>query len=413
MNAEPFIIRNRVEEISYMQFSTPAFIIELGRSSAHAVVKDIAAALPSVSLKDSPDERLMNLREQYSKSVEKAIVCFRGGALPSVSPSLRYKLKYKLADPYEFSPLALDSRNYVGVSMELAIGKLRASIGSLAGLSGGDGRGWNINAALSFNPFDTFILSAESRLWGELHSWPENIIDIDSLELLGMMSWASKGEVAVFKPMLAAALDICLDNDSSTWEAQGFIDFETFFVRSIRLRSKQKFPAFLFGRLGVFAEGKTDESTIRYGPEWTLKLGVARKDFLALRGRLSGRFDLSSTGTSIQPTDAFRGPSVPNSAAYVAVANAELLWLARILEFDAGEIVIIKNIEVGPYFDCVWIDANPSFGEISAFSAGLSLNLTASLAGLSPFDISCFAGIGSGAVPVFGIRSTRLFPAFK
>jgi NTE family protein len=413
MKVKPFIIRNRVEEISYMQFSTPSFIIELGSSSANAVVRDIVAGLPSASLRDGPGEELQKLRKQYSESVQKAILSFKAGALPAVSPSLRFKLDYKLADPFEYTALSLDSQGYLGFSVVGSIGRIKGSVGSLAGLSGNDGREWNLNAKLSFNPFDTIIASAEARLWGDLHSWPENIIDIDSLELLGMMSWTSKGGAVVVRPMLAGVLDICLDNDTSTWETHGLIDAETFFTRSARVFSQQKFPAFLSGRIGMFAEGGSDMAALRYGPEATVKLGVARKDFLALRGRVSGRLDLVSAGTMLKRADAFRGPLVPGSAAFVAVANAELVWLARILEFDAGEIVIIKNIEVGPYFDCVWFDTCLSFAEISTFSTGLSLSLTASFAGLSPFDISCFAGISSTMVPVFGLRSTRLFPAFK
>ena len=152
---------------------------------------------------------------------------------------------------------------------------------------------------------------------------------------------------------------------------------------------------------------------MRYGPEVRVEGGLAKPGLLAVRGRLAGRLDLSGAGLTLETGDAYRGNAVSGTAPLAAVANLDLAWLAKCLEFSVGELFLIKNIEIGPYLDAAWLASGTAFEAPKAFAAGLAFSATVSFAGLSPFDLALFAGLDGAGVPFFGVRADRLFPAVE
>ena len=85
---------------------------------------------------------LAEARRRYDVSVPRTLATLRRGALPAVTPSLRFKLRYKLSDEFEFSPMGLGRQDYVGLALQAATGKVRATLSSLYGLSGQTGHQW-------------------------------------------------------------------------------------------------------------------------------------------------------------------------------------------------------------------------------------------------------------------------------
>jgi hypothetical protein len=154
----------------------------------------------------------------------------------------------------------------------------------------------------------------------------------------------------------------------------------------------------------------SDQTGFAFGPEAIIKVGLSRKDIAALRMRGLGRYGFGD-GTSLELGDAFRGEAPSTIASFVGVANLEAVWLAKPLAFSIGELILVNGVELGPYLDAAWVSTSGL--EPASLSVGLTLNLTASFADLKPFEFSVFGGMQSGAIPVLGIRSSRLFPLVK
>ena len=407
--AEPFVIRNKVEDISYMQFLDPESIIELGRQSAEAAIGDLTGYFPGITLHAPMAPELAAARERYRISVPVALAELKRGALPRVAPSVRFKMRFKFSDEFEPSPLALDGGNYIGVSVAGASDRLRSSLSALIGLAGTSGRQWALAAGLIANPFDTLRLRSELRLWGDFNSWPEFFLNPTSAEALAVLDWTSRGDTIVFRPSLSGSLEYSLTTGTFAWNSHAALSIDAGYARFSRAPAASS--PFLSMSAGAFAD--TQAGTLRYGPEWTAKTGLSKVGLGALRIRGTGRFDVSGTGLSLERGDAFRGNLPAGTAPLAAAANVEIVWHAKMLEFDVSEIFLVKDVELGPYFDCVWLSADGSGAALDAFAAGLSLSFTWSFAGLKPFDLSLFAGLGSDGAPVLGIRSGRLFRVMK
>jgi hypothetical protein len=313
----------------------------------------------------------------------------------------------------------LDSQMYGGLALSAAAGMVRASASSIIGLSGDPGRQWAVTMGMLANPFDTFIAAAELRLWGDFSSLPVFFLEPDSLEFLADLSWSSKGEGLVVRPSLSASLDYALDSGALGWETR--VEMALDAGLGDRPLSPGTWAGFISARAGAFADTLAEQGGFpRYGPEMTLKTGIAnpggaRIGGAALRGRVTGRFDMSGRGLSLERGDAYRGNALTGAAPIVIAANMELVWLAKSLEFDAAELFLVKNMELGPYFDAVWLAGGGSGSTLNpdAFSLGLSYGTTLSFAGLTPIDLSLFLGLDNAGYPVFGVRAGRLFPAVK
>jgi len=409
LDTEPFVIRNHVENISYMQFSNPESIIELGRQSTLKVVDDLAKSLSAVTPRVPMSPDFIAARERYRTSVPAALAELNRGALPDVASTLRFKLRIKCMDEFEPSPFALDGESYLGFSAAWDSGRIRSSLSTIVGLSGKSGRQWGITAGLLANPIDTLHVQTELRLWGDFNAWPLFFLKPTSAEALVVLDWTSGSEAFSFKPSLGGSLEYSLETGDFSWGSHADLSIDAGYGKGRRIPGH---PApFISASAGIFAD--TSAGVLRFGPEWNFKTGFVDSGLGAFRIRSSGRMDASGTGVSIDRGDAFRGNSPTGTAPLAAAANAEIVWFARKLEFDVGEILLVKDIELGPYFDCVWLASDGLGAAPDAFAAGLSLGLTWSFAGLKPFDVSLFAGLGSDGLPILGIRSSRLFRTLR
>ena len=409
--ASPFVIRNQVEDISYMQFASPESIIERGRASARSAIGTILKALPDTAIRTTPSPVLAELRSKYDESIPTTLKALKRGALPYVAPSIRFKLRYKLMDEFEFAPMALGSQNYFGIAAVAAAGKTRTSLSTLVGLPGLEGREWALTASLVANPFDTFRVSAEARLWGDFSDWPDFFLAPASVQGLMSLSWLSGGDDLIAQPYLNGSTEYVFATGNLDWEARAGLAFDARLGKRSPLSGAGPMTDFLSAKAGAFIDRIAGISN--YGPELTLKTGIAAGGIASLRGRATGRFDASGAGLALRSDDAYRGNALAGKAPLVIVANAELVWLANRLEFDAGEILLVKDIEAGPYFDCAWLAGDGSGPMPDVFAGGLCFNATTSFAGLAPFDLSLFLGLDRFGYPVLGLRTGRLFPGRK
>ena len=407
IRTRPFIIRNDVEDVSYMQFASPAAIVERGERSAGKAMGELLAWLPASARETQVPPDLAEARGRYPALAQLSLAILNHGGLPYVRPSARLKLKYKVTDTFERQPLAFDSQAYLGLAAAFGAGSARASISSVVGLSQVPGRQWGVAAGLLFNPFDTMRLAAEARLWGDFGPWTDLLMTPESLEGLASLSWASKGKGVSIRPSLSGSASYALESGDWGWEARAQLALDAGTSRG----QDAAWRPFVSAKAGGFADALTGD--LRYGPELRLETGLARPGLLALRGRLAGRCDLSGAGLSLERGDAYRGGTVPGAAPLTAVANLDLAWLASSLEFSVGELFLVKGMEIGAYLDAAWLAAGAAIGTPKAYTAGLAFAATVSFAGLTPFDLSLFAGLDNAGVPILGLRADRLFPAVE
>jgi len=405
----PFVIRNDVESFSYMEFASPEAIIQRGRESARKILSELSKWLP---VRDSVPNPVLELnRAEYRRSVPPKLDAYRRGALPSVEPSLRLRPQVGLFTPSEPKIAGFDDQGYAGIGIGLALGRVRAFIGGLVGWNASPGKAWGIAADFAANPGDSIRIDAGLRLYGDIGAgFP--FLQPESIEARTGLSWRLGTTALNFEPYLSGLLSYDFDSVAGGWESEA-----GFSLASRAPGSGMDFPGFFSTRTGYFVSGGTGLS-MDSGPLASFKAGFSLADTVALRGRVSGRYGMEGTGLGLGRWDSYRGVAPSVSAVLPATSAIELIWLARALEFDAGEILLVESVELGPYVDCVW-----AFGELPApptpavlpkfLSAGLSLSATLRFAGLNPFELSLYGGYDVSGGYFIGLRSGRLFPAFR
>ena len=395
---DPFVIRNHVEDISYMEFSAPSEIIARGRKSTLSGSAELRAYLGAEQTTGTYLPGFEDARKEFEASIPSIVSRFRRGAFPEVEPSVRYALRLKYADDYERTAFPLEGGAFVGVAVYGSTGRIKASLMGLVSAAGEAGKQWGALAGFYANPFDSFRASAEFRAWGDFSPWPEFLFKPLSIETRAALDWRSEGDSAYFEPFANGGFNYTAAGGFS-WDCRAGLLFTYVPERS---------GSFITIKGGAFA--LSDSAGLSFGPEATLKGGITVKDLVATRLRVFGRYGFE-TDTSLASTDAFRGLAPSSFSSFVAVANLDIVWLAKPLGFSLGELILVNGVELGPFVDCAWV-SNSGLAPAS-LSGGLTLNFTASFAGLKPFEFSIFGGLQTGDQPVLGIRSSRLFPQIK
>ncbi|MCE5255418.1 MAG: patatin-like phospholipase family protein [Spirochaetaceae bacterium] len=399
---QPMVIRNEVEDVSYMAFSEPELVIELGRKSAAASLEGIKARLPEAAAGRAPDPVLEAKRQAYAVSIPARMAELSHGALPACAPRWSFRPILKVADDFEPEPMALSGQAFAGISLYGASGRTRYGFSALYGMGQDAGRQWGLSAQSLFNPVGTLRLSGALRLWGDFVPLSSYVFDPESLEALAVVEWSSLGPEFTLSPRGSMDATMDVDNGSLAWVARLGLS-----ARLQRAGDDQRlFFPFVQAYAGMFADSAA--GILRYGPEAVAKLGISRSDLGAvrLRGRL--RYDIQGLPLGLESSDSFRGVLPTGSSDCVGVANSEIVWFARALECSLGEMLLVKDIELGPYFDCAWAGSASTLNP-DAFAAGLTLSLSASISGLKPFELSVFGGIGGSGDFVLGLRQGRLF----
>ncbi len=409
LSLSPFVIRNDVESFSYMEFASPEAIIQRGRESARKILNELLTWLP---VRESiADPVLEAKRSEYHKLVPPKLDAYRRGAMPSVEPSVRLRPQLGLFSPSEPEIAGFDDQGYVGIGIGLATGRVRAFLGGLVGWNSLPGKAWSIAADLSSNPGDSIRIDTSLRLYGDVSAgFP--FLQPECIETRTGLSWRLGTKALSFEPYLSGFLNYNFNSAAFSWESES-----GFHLASQAPGSGMDFPGFFSTRTGYFVSGGTGQP-LDSGPLAGFKAGFSLADTIALRGRVSGRYGMRGTGLDLGRWDSYRGVAPLVSAVLPATSSVELIWLARALKFDAGEILLVESVEMGPYVDCVW-----AFGEIPAppspavlpksLSAGLSLSATLRFAGLNPFELSLFGGYDVSGGYFIGLRSGRIFPTFR
>lgn len=415
LSASPFIIRNDVEGISYMEFSRPKGIILRGRESAESAMDDLVRWLPpeAVQSRISPD--LEAKRKHYKETLAPKLDAYRRGALPRLDASLRLSPYWGLLRPIQPAYVGIDMLGFGGLGIRLAAGGTRAFLGGLVGLGSAQSGNWAVTAELLTNPWDSLIWGSQLRMLGDFgNDFP--YLKPESLGLSSGLWWELGEENKKLEPFVSTNLEYELTSGNLGWETETGLS-----VAALSLGGSSgakegigNASSYYSLRASAFAQGGA--LPFGWGPSLGLGAGLSIADSACLRSKVSGRSALNGAGMGIGRWELYRGKAPNILAAFSSTASIELAWYARALEFDAGEFLLGNSVELGTYIDFLWYtsDGYPSSKADflpKTFTAGLSLSATLRIAGLNPLELSIFGGVSDLGDFSFGIRSGRLFPA--
>lgn len=419
LDLSPFVIRNDVESVSYMEFAYPEGIIERGRKSAEAVVEKLLSWLPDQDRHGRISPGLAERREYYRKAIPAGLDAYRRGALPALELGLRLSPRIGLLKPIESSIGDLGDPGFAGLGAELAAGRARAFLGGLASFSPEPGKAWAIAADLLVNPIDSLIWESGLRLYGDFRSgFPYG--EAESLGFSSSLGWELGKSSKSLRPYADSRLCYAFDAAAFSWEleagltlgGQGLADAREDTGGFGGGEALRGIDGFYSARAAAFVQGGAP--VFGWGPSLGVAAGFSVADIVALRGRASGRYAANGAAIGLGRRELYRGNPPAVAAPFSAAATLEFAWLAEALGFETGEILLVDSVELGPYIDLLWsgdLGSSPPGSEFlpEAFAAGLSLSATLRFAGLRPFDLSLFVGLDGAGALAAGLRSGLLF----
>jgi len=425
----PFVIRNDVESVSYMEFAYPKAIIQRGRQSAEAVVDELLSWLPGENKQARIRPILEAKRAYYLSAIPPELDDYRRGALPPLDGSLRLTPRLGILQPVQPPLAGFTDSGFIGLGVSFTAGRSKAFLGGLASFNPEPGKTWAAAADLMLNPYDSLIWKGGFRLYG-VFSAGLPYLKPESLAFSSGLSWELGKRSKTLEPYAATRANYSFDPASLGWEAEAGLtlgslkpasagtDTDTNSAGSGKASSggadkaSGNLEGFYSLRTAAFVQGGT--LGLAWGPSLGISGGVSLADLVALRARASGRWALNGTDMGLGRQELYRGSAPAITAPFSAAASVELAWLADILRFETGEILLVDSIELGPFFDCIWSTdfSSPAAGSDflpETVTAGVSLSATLRFAGLRPFDLSIFAGMDDSGNLALGIRSGRLF----
>lgn len=399
-----FIIRNRVEELSYMQFSDPAQIIGIGEeSAAQALLYFDSTAAPASE--DSPGRMVMHAR------LLSTIAALRTGARPNMPPTFRIAPRVVLAPPFIHVPGSLQEFPHAGMALKALVGRMDAVLSYLALLSPSGTRQWVLDSALDANPAGSLEARFSARLWGAYEAsaagWhvPSMYEFSSGLQASGIIGRRKAGF------SLEGAYQDSFRTSSPAWEARGTVYIEPEYEDIAKAGSSTEQSAVPWFSLeaGGFAENSA-ATAVAAGIEGSLWAGMEHA-WLAPRMRANARISLTSVPFRETEFDGFRGAVTRSEATALVIANAELALAPRQYSADVAESILLRNFELAPFLDMRWKADETHALALEAWAGGLCFSVQASAFGLAPAQLSVLASVNGSGAFTLQLRAGRLFPA--
>ena len=415
----PPVIRNDVEQLSFMAFATPRPIIERGERSAEEALPEIIERLPPHWRGSGLREETVALRARRAATLDRVLSDARRGVGAKVAPNLRFTLATRVLDEVAASPVGLDGMRWLGAGARLAAGRSELSV--LAGLGlGADlrdslgavvGGGWVVLARLKTISGGAVSLDTAIHLTGDQDA-SGVFTPPETLGAGAALGWISpKLGATVLEPRLSAVARCGLQTANLDWRARGALGLR---IAGGNGAAAGKGAAAASRGEVLLAPGAFIEAAGAAGPEATLAGTLYPGGVTRLSARATARLDLAGPGTDNWPQDAYRGIAPAGRTGIRANTGAEFVWSARELGFGIAETFLIRDLELGAFVDLAWAraaswPATPAQAAPESGAAGLLVTGVWSLIGLSPLEWTAYAGLGFDGRVVLGLGLGRLF----
>ncbi len=409
-NSNAFVIRNRVEELSYMQFSNPDQIIRIGEESADQALRSLDQQPGFIREVESGASIQEPIRTAMKRRLIATIGAIRAGVKPTMPLTFRLMPRLTLAPSFIHVPGSLQEFPHGGISLAASVWRMNTSLSYLAMLNPSGTRQWALDSAFDLNPFGSLVARFSARLWGTydgtvlLAHLPSMYELSGSLQESGIIADHRTG--VLFEGAYLASIGAA----SVSWETSARVFVEPVYGDSNQ-RAVQNSGAFVpwFSLdAGAFAESSATPA-VAGGIEGSFWAGI-KNDFFAPRLRAATKISLNDVPFQETEFDGFRCAGGRSQATALVITNAELTFAPRRLSLDLAESILIRNFELAPFIDMKWKADDTHPLTLEAWAAGLCLSLQASAFGLAPANVSALASISNSGVLTLQVRAGTLFP---
>jgi NTE family protein len=397
--SQALVIRNDVENLSYMQFSDPDTIIAKGQESAKRRLEKLPPELRS-QFENLPPHDFFAHRALLHEKLISNIRAVQSGELPSTSFLVRGIPILNLLEPFLRAPGDPQPDPCAGASLNLSTSKLRASVSYFVALAPAKGKEWAIDAGLRANPLGSLNIWLTTRLWGDYGT--TYIIDHrpEYWEFTGLLKNAVVFSNKKIGFQLGGDLWLRTTGALETWQTQGLVE----------VASTQRFSKSGAGlqpwygvQAGGFIENTFGQQTAA-GIQNTLKGGLA-STWISPTARVSAKISLNGHTFAGSEFEGFRSSAPRNPSRSELITNTEVSFVLRDIYVDIAETLLLRNFEAAPFFDTRWTNLLDKTFSTSDWAAGLSFSFEARAFGLAPFPLSIYASYSGSKVFTLQIRS--------
>ncbi len=393
-----FVIRNDVENLSYMQFSDPDIIISKGEQSAQAALEKLNPNLRS-QFENSPLPGFFEHRSLIHNSLVRTIQQLQSGEMPSASFMIRGLPILKLFEPFSRAPGETGTEPRIGASLVFSISKFRAVVSYFAALNPEPGKEWAVETGIRANPLGSLNVWLTTRLWGEYGS--TYILDHkpEYWEFAGLVKNTA---VLKNKKLDFSSVGYAFKNSgyhcdmADVGTCRGLIDQAVFKSRTLP-------SALVFSGSRRICRKHLGGSNAS-GIQSTLMGGI-NSTWVSPKARAFAKVSLNGQEFAESKFDGFRSAAPRGSALSDLITNAEIAVAPRDMYLDMAEALLFRNFELAPFFDTRWSNASGEYFHMSDWATGLSFSFEARAFGLAPATISLYASYAGSKVFTLQIRA--------
>lgn len=387
-----FVIRNDVENLSYMQFSEPEIIIDKGEESARAALNKLSPDMRSL-LENHPGDDFFAQRHFVHENLLQNLQQLRSGFMPSSSFTLRGVPVFKPFRSFLSSVGETGTEPRIGASCAINIAKMHASIGYFAAIESEPDKNWALESTFEANPTGGLNMRFTGRLWGTYGA--KYILEHNPTywEISALaQDIASRGNTKLgFKVGGKALLD--MGGALTEWKSSALIHSSLF--RDFSMSGPRVFPWYSIDA-GGFLENST-KSQISCGVEGTLMAGLESL-WVSPGLRASAKISLNDQEYAQDAYDGFRSNAPREDALASLITNTEIDFAPQNLYFDFAESLLLRKFKLGPFFDTRWNSAAGQSFRMCDWAAGASFSFEARAFGLAPASMSLFASYSGSKV---------------
>ncbi len=397
--ANALVIRNQVENLSYMQFSDPELIIAKGEASAEAVLKTMSSESRSL-LENRPQTGFFAKRQSIHEKLIENLQRLESGFMPSSSFVLRGVPVFKPFMTYTAPLGETGAEPRVGVSCAINVGKIRTSIGYFAAIQPESGKDWAIESTFEANPIDGLNIKMTGRLWGSYGSTYILEHNPNYWELsASAQNITSRGNKKTgFK--LGGETLLKTSGVLAAWNGSAL--FHITLHRNYGIGGPRVFPWYSLD-IGGFAQNSIS-GQISFGVEESLLVGLESM-WLSPGLRAFSKVALNGQEFAQDDYDGFRSATPRTNALASMVTNLELAFAPQTWYLDVAEALLLRKFKLGPFFDTRWSSAVSQNFHLSDWAAGATLSFETRAFGLAPATMSIFASYSGSRVFSVGFRA--------
>jgi len=402
--SKALVIRNDVENLSYMQFTDPDIIIKKGEISAQNALEQLDL-ISRKELENAPPSGLLELRSKMHENLNKTIRDLQSGQQPSTSFTLRGIPILRLFDPFTLMPGETGTEARIGASLSFSYSKFKSDLSYFNALYPDPGKVWAIETALRVNPIDSLNVWLTTRLWGDYT--PTSILshNTEYWEIAGRTSLMKVYEEKKIGFQAGGDIFLKMDFSIANWQTCAF--FHTAIPRKYKKFGPPIQPWYT-ANLGGFAENSVglQNAAGLYG---SLQGGFDSK-WVSPKFRAFSKVSLNNQEFMESKYDGFRSSAARKVVTSNLITNVEIPFSPHELYLDISEALLLKGFELAPFFDTRWNSTSDESFRMYDWAAGLSFSFEARAFGLAPATMTFYASYSGSKIITLQFRAGMLLP---